>query len=151
MKLKHNARTLCAISLLALTLVGCATRAQSMTEAEYLEIGSFRAWTKLCFDAQMMTPREYADSEGAIDVHLTRRTYDSDYLHAKTMAVFNREVANPAFCREVQAKAYNTVRTAGIIQSNRAEARAAASYSTPMPQVQKPIWCNRIGSTTMCN
>jgi hypothetical protein len=145
---------------LTMMLVGGAAQAQALTAEQYQTIAEFRAWSKLCFDAELMTPQHYANSESAIDVLLTGRRFDREFLHNKTMEIFNREVANPVDCRTIEAQGYQVQTAAGTAQRNQANERAAAAQSQREfneaatrfgNSIPRPVWCNRIGTMTMCN
>lgn len=141
------------VALAALSLVGCATRRQLPDEA-YVDAGRMLGASKRCFEANLMSPQLYANTERAIEYRLASYEVDQATLIAQKMRAWSNTKASPELCRNAEAAAFKVIAVAGEIKSDRAAAAAADQQllNTVIQNgaVQKPIYCNRIGNTTMC-
>ena len=151
MKITQAARRLAA-SALVLGLVGCAySQFQNMNPAYYDQVANQRAFAKHCFDGGYWPAKLYADMETGVDSQLSVLNFDREKLHEKTVAQFKSIRVTESSCRDAEVVAYQVIARGELIQRNLAAGRGQTQSSTPMPQVRQPVWCNRIGTTTMCN
>ncbi|EGQ8734654.1 hypothetical protein RGL42_004052 [Vibrio parahaemolyticus] len=139
-------------SLLGVLLVsGCA---QTMPDTHYDTFAM--QWTVLhkCFNNGSMTPQLFAQAKSAFSYALGTWSYDDARLSS---AIDDKQYYEPTEqdCRIAEANAYQMINEAE--QRKQEAAENAKAIDDAMQQLNqqlnanKPVYCNTIGYTTICN
>jgi uncharacterized protein YejL (UPF0352 family) len=140
-----------ASSLLVIIMVaGCSTT-KPLPEEQYGPTAAMIGGLDLCFNAGKITPKMYAETKAAISYRLSTWTYDQSKLRNKTAALTGKQKATPQLCRMVEATAHSAIANSNSHQQQRAASAAAFSRSLEQMNRNKPVYCNKIGNTTICN
>lgn len=135
-----------------LMLSSCAT-SRPMPDESYQQIGKFAGGIQRCFEAQHISPQLLADSHGAVRTLLGSWTYDEARMKSTMDSMYRQESATPQTCRQIEAAAYTLISQAnqhkGDVQANRRETADAVNQFNN--SIRKPIYCNKVGTMTMCN
>ena len=144
-------RHLPSLFLVALLVGGCASKGP-LPNAVYQELAGYRAASKHCLDESHITPKFYADSEGALDVLLSRFTFDRERLHADTVAAFAYNRANASSCKESEVEGHMVITRAQNIRNAVAESNSelAALTRAINSQPRQPI-CYWVAGVHLCN
>ena len=146
-----------ALAILAAFLMGSAHAVPSIELHE--QLGLYTGQLRQCFDREMVSPKFYADTVHAMAMLSEANGYDRDIIKYASNAAYAQTVANTSLCRQVEATGYSfqtklAQSEAKVLQdaaNRQIRSQAPAVQAESYPQVQKPIWCNRVGSMTMCN
>lgn len=130
-------------------LSGCATTSP-MTDEVYYGLGYFMGKATKCFEAGHISPQLFADSKGAIRYTLTTWDYDSVKLNGLAEDSYRQAESTPQYCRKVESQSYELIGAVSQRQANSRANQAASSNAAQQVNVNKPIYCNRIGTTTTC-
>ncbi|OGB08974.1 MAG: hypothetical protein A3E79_17220 [Burkholderiales bacterium RIFCSPHIGHO2_12_FULL_61_11] len=133
-------------------LSSCAT-SSPMPDETYQKFGRFAAGTQRCFEAGHINAQLYADSTGAVHALLGTWTYDEAKMRRTMDYMYRDEAATPQTCRQIEAAAYSLISQAtqhrANVQANRREMADAMNKFNN--SIRKPIYCDTIGTMTMCN
>lgn len=136
-----------------LALSSCAT-SSPMPDEKYAQFAGFAAGTQKCFEAGLMEPKMYAETKDATRVVLGSWTLDNAKMK-NAMAESYRQLRTPTAqdCRQVEGTAYEMIGASGRhranVEANDRDMKEAVNQFNS--SVRKPVWCNRFGSTVMCN
>lgn len=129
--------------------VACATTSP-MTEENYIRFSKFAGASHKCFQAGYLDPKLHADSRSALNTLLSTWNYDAVRMRTLMELEYKEVNATAQSCRVVESNVHQLINTANQYTEGRRTSQKG-SYEVPQPTVSKPIWCNRIGSMTMCN
>ncbi|EGQ9493636.1 hypothetical protein ACTSFT_003705 [Vibrio parahaemolyticus] len=135
-------------SLLGVLLVsGCA---QTMPDTHYDTFAM--QWTVLhkCFNNGSMTPQLFAQAKSAFSYALGTWSYDDARLSS---AIDDKQFYEPTEqdCRIAEANAYQMINEAEQRKQEAAENAKAINDAMQQLNANKPVYCNTIGYTTICN
>ncbi|ENH9212592.1 hypothetical protein ABWZ61_003129 [Vibrio parahaemolyticus] len=135
-------------SLLGVLLVsGCA---QTMPDTHYDTFAM--QWTVLhkCFNNGSMTPQLFAQAKSALSYALGTWSYDDARLSS---AIDDKQFYEPTEqdCRIAEANAYQMINEAEQRKQEAAENAKAINDAMQQLNANKPVYCNTIGYTTICN
>ncbi|EGR0376520.1 hypothetical protein ABXZ74_003953 [Vibrio parahaemolyticus] len=135
-------------SLLGVLLVsGCA---QTMPDTHYDTFAM--QWTVLhkCFNNGSMTPQLFAQAKSAFSYALGTWSYDDARLSS---AIDDKQYYEPTEqdCRIAEANAYQMINEAEQRKQEAAENAKAFNDAMQQLNANKPVYCNTIGYTTICN
>lgn len=136
--------------LIGITVTGCSTTSP-LSEDGYDEFGLVIGGLDGCFNDGKITPKMYAETKAAISYRLSSRTYDQGKLQKKTDAVLGKMKPTPKLCRMVEAVAHRVTASASADKQQTKESAAAFSDSMKEMNRNKPVYCNKIGNTTICS
>jgi hypothetical protein len=141
-------------ALVAISLAGCATTS-TMPEEKYQQFSSFMGWTQKCFESNYMSPQTYADTKNATGYLLGTWRYETGKMEAMMRDAYAKAYASESNCRQTEANAYQLISVANQHRSDKKENQrnwneALQEFNRSMSS-NKPIYCNRIGTMTMCN
>lgn len=140
-----------ASSMLVIVMVsGCSTT-KPLPEEQYAPTAAMIGGLDLCFNAGKITPKMYAETKAAINYQLSTWTYDQSKLQNKTTALTSKQKVTPQLCRMVEANAHSAIANSNSHQQKRAADAANFSRSLEQLNRNKPVYCNKIGNTTICN
>lgn len=140
-----------ASSILVIVMVsGCSTT-KPLPEEQYGQAAAMIGGLELCFNAGKITPKMYAETKAAINYGLSTWTYDQSKLQSKTIALTSKQKVTPQLCRMVEANAHSAIANSHLHQQQRATNAANLSRSLEQLNRNKPVYCNKIGNTTICN
>lgn len=138
----------------ALTVGGCATT-RTMPDEKYEQFSRFAAWTQRCFENNFMSPQMYAETKNAVGYMLGTWSYDTGKIQSMMRSAYADAVPNAASCRQIEANAHQLIATAKQNKSDRKESQRSLNEAVQefnrSISTNKPIYCNRIGTMTMCN
>lgn len=138
-----------ALLAVGVVLVGCAS--SPMRQEHYERFGKFAARAQKCFEAGYIDPKLNADAKNAFAVLLNTWTYDSAKMRSMAEFEYQRTNANLETCRTVESDAHQLVSLADQHRQNLRENERAVNDAVSRITIPKPIYCNTIGTMTMCN
>ena len=126
-----------------------------MPEDKYQQFSSFIGWTQKCFENNHMSPQTYADTKNAVGYLLGTWRYDTGKMGSMMRDAYARISPSKASCRQTEANAYQLIALANQHRGDEKESQrnwneALQEFNRNM-SANKPIYCNRIGTMTMCN
>lgn len=148
MQLKWNKllTSVAAVSVMA----GCATR-KTLPDELYQSFGFFASASRQCFEKDRISAQLYADSQNAMGYILSTWEYDGARITAWTKSA--PEGVNASDCKKVEVLAYQAISRANDIRGQRQIDQQALNEALKNinASFSKPIFCNRIGTMTVCN
>lgn len=141
-------------AVVALSIAGCATTS-TMPEDKYQQFSSFIGWAQKCFENNHMSTQTYVDSKNAMGYLLGTWRYDTGKMESMMRDAYARTSPSEASCRQAEADAYQLIALANQHRADEEESQrdwneALQEFNRNM-SANKPIYCNRIGTMTMCN
>jgi hypothetical protein len=126
-----------------------------MSEEKYQQFSNFVGWTQKCFEGNYMSPQTYADTKNAFGYLLNTWNYDSEKLTSMMRGAYAGASATQQSCRQIEANAYQLIAASNQHRSDTRENmknwnEAIQEFNRGM-QRNKPIYCERYGTTTICN
>lgn len=155
-----NKKIIVVSLLFATAISGCAT-SSPMPEERYKQFSLVAVGAEKCLSEGYITPKLYSDTKDAYRTVL--RTWDYDDKKMTNMIYeMNRTLPTPNAkdCRGFEAVAYQMISSANQHIENKKEERrsteeAIKQFNNSIQQfnnsIPKPIYCNKIGTMTMCN
>lgn len=141
-----------AISLAFLAVLsGCATKKQ-MTQDTYQTFSRAGVIADVCLAEGHITPQMYGDIRQALHTLLSSWTFDMNELNSTTSIMQRLYPTRSAQeCRRFEGEAYSLIAQAN--QHRAAVQENQRSFNNAVNQLSfpRPIYCNRIGTMTMCN
>lgn len=144
----RNYKLWSAVATVMLT-AGCAT--SSMSDSNYQRFGSMAGYLQKCFDAGYINSQLYADAKNALSYVVSTWSYDRERLEAETSFIIRNGVASPQICRQTEADAYQVVSATGRHRADSLENQRTINDAINAANSKKPVYCNTIGTVTMCN
>lgn len=142
-------KLLCALSGMAL-LGGCMTTSP-MPDSHYQWLSDFAGNMEKCFEGNYINPKHYADSKNASFYMASKWSVDVERLKQMTRSAYSQASATPQKCRQIEAASYQMIAQADQSQSNERANNQAINDTLREINRNKPVYCNQIGTTTMCN
>jgi len=138
----------------AVNIGGCATT-RTLPEEKYEQFSSFAGWAQKCFESNFISPQMYAETKNAFAYTLGTWSYDTGKMQSMIRSAYISASPNVAGCRQTEANAHQLIAAANQNRSDRRESQrslneAVQEFNRSM-STNKPIYCNRIGTMTMCN
>lgn len=126
-----------------------------MPEDKYEQFSRFSGWTQKCFESNFMSPQMYAETKNAVAYMLGTWNFDGGKMQSMMRSAYADASPNAAGCRQTEANAHQLIAAANENRSDRKENQrslneAVKEFNRSM-STNKPIYCNRIGTMTMCN
>lgn len=138
----------------ALTVGGCATTS-TLPEAKYEQFSRFAGWTQKCFENNFISPQMYAETKNALAYTLGTWNYDTGKMQSMIRSAYTSATPNAGGCRQTEANAYQLIAAVNQNRSDRKESQRSLNESVQefnrSMSTNKPVYCNRIGTMTMCN
>lgn len=131
-----------------LTLVGCAS---PMPDTHYQNFSGFVGHLQKCFENEHINPQMYAEAKNAFSYVLSTWNYDSTKLSSMINESYSRTYVTQASCRQTQANAYQLIANAKQHRVNQKESQQAWDNAMKELNKNKPVYCNTIGTMTICN
>lgn len=133
---------------------GCATKSV-MPEGKYQHFAEFVGYTQNCFERGHLSPQLYADAKNAVSHLLGTWDFDQAKMTFMMKTAYMQGSPDASTCRQIEANAYQLISVANQHKSDVKESQqqlssAIQDFNKSM-STNKPIFCNRIGTTTMCN
>jgi hypothetical protein len=138
----------CLLSLVVMLTVGCSPRFITLSDEEYNYYSAYMAFSEACFQTGNLSPKLFGDAQHNLGVVLSIRDFDRDKLKQDAYLIL-KEISstNLSDCPRVEADSYSIIKHGERIQSNLDKPAPVISYPTP----NKLLWCNTVGTVTMCN
>lgn len=146
-------------------MTGCATTSSlnPMPEENYSKFSGFAAALRYCFEKEHISPQLYADAKNSYSQALNTWNWDQNRLSSMMDAAYN-DIGNSnsqndaGNCRQIEAHAYELISKANQHRADRNQQRADQRQSQEdlnetLREINrnKPIYCNTIGTMTLCN
>jgi len=135
--------------VMILTLVGCASR--PMPDTHYQMFSGFVGHVQKCFENEHINPQMYAEVQNSLSYVLSTWSYDSTKLFNMADESYSRTYVTQTSCRQTQADAYQIIAEAKQHRVNKKESQQAWDNTMEKLNENKPVYCNTIGWTTVCN
>jgi hypothetical protein len=139
-------------------MTGCATTSYPMPETTYEKLSSFAGGLQHCFEKEYIGPQLYADTKNAFKYTLTTWDYDQNKMSTMLDDAYSQVNPDARECRQVEANALEMVSHINQLKVDRNQQRAdkrqkQADINNALKEfkVNKPIFCNTIGTITTCN
>lgn len=133
----------------ALTLIGCAS---PMPDAHYQHFSDFFVHLHQCFEKEYINPQMYAEAITAGAYMLNTWEYDQNKLSSMVVqSAGSITYVTQASCRKTQADAYQFITNAEQHRVNQKESQQAWDNAMKELNKNKPVYCNSIGTMTICN
>lgn len=123
------------------------------TQAQHQKLATFAGEVRECFEKQLVDPQFYAASRRAVSQMIAVGGFNVATLQEMEKSAFQNANANPVMCNAVQASGYElqNIANQAVASHNADQARLSQAATNFGNSVPKPIYCNRIGTMTMCN
>jgi uncharacterized protein YutD len=135
-------------------MTGCASMISSrsqMPETHYEGFSLFAANLQECFEKEYISPQLYADAKNAFSNTLNTWSYDRNKLMSMYDAEYKSANAYPEICRQAEADAYQLISQNSQNRANQRQNQTDVNNALKEFKVNKPIFCNTIGTITTCN
>lgn len=136
-------------------LAGCATSSSPMPESHYQNFSGFVGYLQKCFEQEYIEPQMYADSKNALSYTLSTWSYDQSKLSNMINQAYYNTYANKQNCRQTEANAYQLITKAkqhrANVKANQQASQQAWDNAMKELNKNKPVYCNTIGTMTICN
>lgn len=136
-------------------LAGCATSSPQMPESNYQKFSGFIGFLQKCFEQEYIGPQMYADSKNALSYTLSTWSYDQFKLSNMINQAYSNTYANKQDCRQIEANAYQLIANANQhnanVKANQQSSQQAWDNALKELNKNKPVYCNTIGTMTICN
>lgn len=139
-------------AVLTLGLSGCAYDGLlDMNENGYNYYSDVMAFSERCFQLDRVSPELMSDTVHNLGVVVSLLTHDANKLRQMYASKMDRlSDTENINCRSAEVQMRNVIAHGERIQRNQA-AQASRPVFNTTPSVNKPIWCNTVGTITMCN
>jgi len=117
----------------------------------YQSAGKFSALTQKCFDAEYISPLLYSQTKEAFGYMLGTQNYDQATLSTAQNHYYAHEEISSQVCRQVEAHAYKLLSDATNHREQKKSNSEAWQKAFDNMNSARPVYCNTIGSTTVCN
>ncbi|BCK22593.1 hypothetical protein [Vibrio cholerae] len=131
-----------------LNLVGCSS---PMPDTHYQNFSSFVGHIQKCFEAEYIDSQMYAEAKNAFSYVLSTWDYDSTKLSKMINESYSITYVTQASCRQTQADAYQLIANVKQHRVNQKESQQAWDNAMEELNKNKPVYCNTIGTMTICN
>lgn len=138
------------IVITVILITGCATTSP-MPETHYKEISSFAANLHQCFEKDYISPQLYADTKNAVSYTLNTWSYDENKLKSMADDVYRQINPDQRICRQVEAAAYQLLSRNNQHRVDQRQNQTDINDALKEINKNKPIYCNTIGTMTLCN
>lgn len=137
----------------ALTALSMCSAHAGPSQDQYQTLGHFSGQLRECYENELVTPQFYAASLRAISQMIAVARFDQGVIQNLENDAYLATTATPQLCRGVETSGYQLQSIANQAVANHnagvdANRQAAQNFGNSIP---RPVWCNRIGDTTMCN
>lgn len=150
MKITRSAILLTVI----VVLFGCASASpgrQEMKQENYHSFSKFAVGVQKCFEAEYINAKLHADAKDAFSILVNTWRYDNNNLQSMMQYGYTQTSATPEYCRTIESEAHQVISSANRHRQNIRD-NQQTTYDIPIQStINKPIFCNRIGTVTMCN
>lgn len=138
----------CLFALLMMILSGCASR---MEPYQYESFSSTAGQIEKCFQAGYMEPKLYAQALESFSYLVNTWAYDRKKMESSMMQGYAKAYASHQNCQNAKALAYNLISNAGSHREQKRYNQEAINNTLNQINQNKPIYCNTIGTMTLCN
>ena len=143
------------ITCLIFSLIGCVNTNNTMPKSQYVLLSDFSGMLQRCFNDGMISTRTYADAKNAFSYTLNTWDYDQKILNTMMSNAYSNATPTASSCRRSEADTFQFISLVDKRDSNnqRIQKQNFESWENTLDRMNKnkPIYCNTIGSTTMCN
>lgn len=145
--------TVCIVAISVLNM-GCATRS-TMEYETYRKFSSLAAETQKCFEGQYISSQTYAEAKNALGYALDSWNYEPGKMNSMTQTAYYLASTSDVFCRQAEANARELTLASNQRRSDARENKKSLNDSIKEfnkgMQMNKPIFCERYGTSTICN
>ena len=139
----------CALLMATMVLTGCAST--PMPESSYKGFGYFAGHLQKCFEQQYIDARLYSEAKTAYSQIVNLWDYDRAKLRSMIAEDYRNASVDSATCRDIEANSYSLIAKARESRSNARQEQVDINNAIREMNRNKPVYCNQIGSVTMCN
>jgi len=125
------------------------TNTNVMPENNYKLLGTMSGSLRKCFEIKKISPKIYADTIKSLSYTLSSWTYDPKKFSSMEAQAYSLTAAKN--CRQVEAAAHMINSNVVEKKQNQKDRANALRYDRKEGNENKMIYCNKIGSTTICN
>ena len=121
---------------------------------QYDQLGTYSGQLRECYENNLVSPQFNSDTQRAMSTIAALAKLDLVRFQNQENDAYNTAAAGMAMCRDVESTGYTIQAHARqmVANNNEGVARQQAQVQQYWPQpVRQPIFCNRVGTTTMCN
>lgn len=139
------------IACTSFLLVACATKSE-MPDHVYRNLAGFAAQGKRCFDSEMISPRELADTKQVVSTALGTWSFSQEKFEDFYQTNFSSKSASREECRSFQSELISRQNQIETTRQNNRQAQEEINQMgrTLGNSVPKPIYCHRIGTMVSC-
>ena len=140
------------LSALCLAVSGCAYNGLlDMTEQGYNYYSDVMAYSERCFQLGQVSPELMASTAHNLGVVVSLQNHDPNQLSQNYVTKMNTLSSTSSVnCRVTEVEMRKVIAHGERIQRN--QAAQAGRLTVPMTvPTNNPIWCNTVGTITMCN
>lgn len=140
------------LSALILVVSGCAYDGLlDMNEQGYNYYSDVMAYSERCFQLGQISPELMASTAHNLGVVVSLLTHDPNQLSQSYATKLNwLSSTSNVNCRATEVEMRKVIAHGERIQRNQAAQAGRPVVPTAVPS-NKPIWCNTVGTITMCN
>lgn len=136
--------------LIVIGLVGCAGK-KPMPEGHYQYLSSFAGDLQRCFEKEYISPQTYAQIKGSFSYLVNTWEVDTAKFSRAIDLSYQYSIPTHGDCRAVLARGYELVEEAKGYQTAGQANQEAWNKAIQDMNSNKPIFCNTVGTMTMCN
>ena len=134
-------------------LSGCA--ANPMPDGHYQQLSYFAGNLQKCFEEKKIDTRLYANAKSAIGYAVNTWSYDRARMDSMMQNSYNRASPTDQTCRQISANAHQLISEVGehksvVVENQRENQRSINRYIENSAN-NRPVYCNTVGTVTMCN
>ncbi len=139
------------VVLAVITASGCATNSSTMPESKYNSFSSFWASMQACFKNEYIDPQMYGEAKGAFLYVLEAWKFDQEKMTNMMNEAYSNARPSSSMCRTTEGEAYHIISSVRERRASRKNTQITTSSTSSAPSNNWPVFCNTIGTTTMCN
>lgn len=104
-----------------------------------------------CFESGKISPKLYADAGRAYSHALSTSTYDKNKFNSAVEFAHSKIEPTPQICRQAEANAHKVISESSEFKEKMKADAAALNDAQKERRRNRTIYCNKVGSTTICN
>ena len=132
--------------------ISCSTTTV-MTDDQYKELSIFPGGLQKCFENEKISPQLYAETKNSLSHILSTltMTYDTNKMSSMIKQAYSETKGTTGDCRQIEAYAHQMNSLVSERKQDQKDNEKAANEARKERNTNKPIYCNKIGTMTICN